>query len=88
MKSVQKFKAASIQILLYLLIVILLLVSALNVKNILTPIKVLGIESTLDSSQEFWGEFTAKNPGYIPGWIELGKTERAQQIDPNFISTP
>lgn len=84
MKSARKFKKASFQVFIYFLIVFLLLLVSLNVKNYLTPLKVLGTQTKTDDSRKFWEEFTAKNPDYVPGWIELGRLDKAKEIDPNF----
>jgi hypothetical protein len=84
MKSAHKFKDASSLMFIYFLIVFLLLLISINVRNFLTPIKVLGAQTEPDGSTKFWGEFTSKNPDYIPGWIELGRLDKVKEIDPNF----
>lgn len=65
----------------------LLLLSALNIENYLTPKEVLGIE-TENKEEAFWNEFLEKNPDYIPGWIELGRLDKVKQIDPNYFVLP
>lgn len=84
MKSVHGFKAASFQMLIYFLIVLLLLLMSINIKNYLTPQSVLGAQTETLDSKKFWEEFTAKNPNYVPGWIELGRMDKAKEVDPNF----
>lgn len=69
--------------------VTLLLLSALNIENYLTPKKVLGIETETGNKQvKFWEDFLSKNPNYIPGWTELGRLDKVKQIDPNFLLEP
>jgi hypothetical protein len=65
-------------------IITLLLLSALNIKNFLTPKVVLGIEDINLINEDYWREFLEKNPDYIPGWIELGRFDKVKQIDPNY----
>lgn len=45
------------------------------------PVKVLG--ATTDNS--YWEEMVKKHPTYRDGWIELGRMDKAKEIDPNFI---
>lgn len=72
----------------YFLIVFLLLLTSLNIKNRLTPRSVLGAEVETGSSEDFWQDFVTENPSYIPGWIELGRLDKAEVIDPNFVTNP
>lgn len=73
-------------VLFYLLIVITLLVSALNINTYLKPNRVLGAETQeVDSRDVFWQNFVSKNPNYIPGWIEIGRMDKVREIDPNYI---
>lgn len=67
-------------------ILILLLFSAINIRSILTPLKteVLGAE-TREDDQIFWQDLVSKNPQYIPGWLELERTDKALEIDPNYL---
>lgn len=46
--------------------------------------KVLG-ETTQISSYDFWINFLSKNPRYIPGWIEIGRVDKVNKIDPNYF---
>lgn len=61
----------------------ILLLSALNIENYLTPKEVLGIK-TEDNTDKFWTDFLSKNPNYIPGWIEMGRLDETRKIDPNY----
>ncbi len=71
----------------------LLLFSAVNISEYLNQDEVLGVETQIRypveiTSEEkvFWEEFLKKNPDYIPGWIELGRLDKAREIDPNYIN--
>lgn len=72
------------------IIFILLTLSLVNIRNILTlrkdntEIKVLGIETANNAEDKFWSSFLVKNPNYLPGLIETGKIDKAREIDPNF----
>jgi hypothetical protein len=60
----------------------------INIKNYLSPKalpeRVLGAETRLDATEEFWNNFLSKNPNYVPGWIEIGRADKAYKLDPNF----
>jgi len=81
--SVKKLNNALIQILLSVCIIFLLTLTSANLNSYLTPKKVLGAEVE-DNNEEFWIKFLAKNPNYIPGWIELKRYDKVKQIDPNY----
>lgn len=67
---------------------VLLMLSMVNIKNYFSPKtlpeRVLGAETHLDATEEFWNDFLNKNPNYVPGWIELGRMDKALTLDPNF----
>lgn len=65
-----------------------LVLTSINIENYLSPVKVLGAEIQADSKEVFWTEFLNKNPEYIPGWIEIGRTDKVIEIDPNYLITP
>lgn len=69
-------------------VVFLMALSAFNVFLFLKPSKILGL-STFDAqardTQNFWDEFLIKHPNYVPGWIEIGEPEKAEEIDPNYF---
>ncbi len=67
-------------------IVILLLLSLLNIRNYFLPKAVLGIKTQAKSlNEEFWNEYLKNNPNYVPGWLEIGRVDKALQIDPNYF---
>ncbi len=46
----------------------------------------MGIESeniTIDT--EFWNKFLNDNPNYIPGWLEIGRVDKVNELDPNYL---
>ena len=67
---------------------ILLVLSLLNVKNYLSieniPEKVLGAETNTNAAAKFWERFLDENPEYIPGWLEIGRIDKAYSINPNY----
>lgn len=76
------------QIYIYLAILFILLLTSINIHNSLLPKKVLGVKTQSNiaqSNEEFWNDFVSRHPEYIPGWIELGRSDKAKEIDPNFI---
>lgn len=64
----------------------LLLFTAININSYLKPKTntVLAAE-TETSDTEFWQNFLSENPDYIPGWVELGRPDKVQKIDPNYL---
>jgi len=85
--SANKVNEAVIEIFIFTSIVFVLLLTLVNVRNYLTPKKVLGVETQIDPSQKFWSDFLVKNPNYIPGWTELGRMDKVKEIDPNYEVT-
>jgi len=82
--SDKKVKQSLIQFLIYTTILSILFLSAINVNTSLRPkVKILGVE-TSDNDQVFWSNFITLHPNYLPGWIELGRTEKVREIDPNY----
>jgi len=73
------------EIFIYTFLLFVLLLASININNYLTPKKavVLGIE-TENKQEIFWNDFLKKNPNYIPGWIEIGRTDKTKEIDPNY----
>lgn len=85
--SAKKLNKNLLQLLIYVSIIFLLILTSANINNYLTPKNVLGAEVE-SNEEEFWNEFLAKNPNYIPGWIELGRYDKVMQIDPNYFREP
>lgn len=75
------------QVINYILIITLLLLSALNINNIFKPKQVLGIrnEETGISTEKFWQEFSKEHPKYLPALVELGETNKVKRLDPNYL---
>jgi hypothetical protein len=91
-KRNKKVKCNIEQVVVYTAVVVILLLTMFNLQNFLRVKKVLGIsinntsDNSLDrSDREFWENFVAKNPNYIPGWIELGRIDKVTEIDPNYF---
>lgn len=86
----KKLRNSSIQLFIYVSILFALLLTSVNLENYLIPKKVLGastqISNHVNDSQLFWENFLSKNPNYIPGWIEIGREDKASEIDPNYAS--
>lgn len=72
-------------LLVYVAALFVLLLASANIENYLAPKKVLGAETKINSDDTFWQDFLTKNPNYIPGWLELGRTDKVKGIDPNYI---
>lgn len=64
------------------------MLSLININNYLStvaaPEKVLGAEINTDVAINFWNDFLTKYPDYIPGWLEIGRIDKAYSIDPNY----
>ena len=79
-------KGVSKELLIYVAILFLLLLTSININNFLIPKNVLGIKSSEETNyQKFWENFLSKNPTYMPGLIETGQIDKANKVDPNYL---
>lgn len=84
--SAQKINKVSKDLFVYVVLLFILLLTAVNINNFLQPrVQVLGIETQDTSNKDFWENFLKIHPNYVPGWIELGELDKVKQIDPNFL---
>jgi len=86
--SAQKVNKAAKEIFIYVLFLFLLLLTAININTFVQPkitTRVLGIETQNTSETDFWNNYLAQHPSYIPGWIEIGRMDKVKQIDPNYF---
>ena len=74
------------ELLIYISLLVVLILTSINIDNYLKPkiTKVLGTK-TVNSEETFWQDFLINNPDYIPGWIETGRTDKVNEIDPNYL---
>ncbi|MGA3291668.1 MAG: hypothetical protein ABSC49_00805 [Candidatus Microgenomates bacterium] len=86
--SAKKVNKAAIELFIYVAALFVLLLASINIENYLAPKKVLGAETKVDSTEQFWNDFLTKNPNYIPGWKEIGQMDKARGIDPNYNIKP
>ena len=72
----------------YVSILLLLFLTLQNVNTFLSSDKVLSAQTEelnlSENNTSFWNGFLERNPNYVPGWNEIGRTDRVKQIDPNF----
>lgn len=70
----------------YIISFIILILTIVNLNNYINPVKtkVLGVE-TSNTEGIFWYNLLKDNPDYIPGWIEIGRTDKIKLIDPNYF---
>jgi cytoskeletal protein RodZ len=85
----KKIRKATVQLLVYVLVLFVLLLTFVNIQNFFGPKKILGIETEAQNNNsqnedQFWSDFLIKNPNYIPGWIAVGREDQVKNIDPNF----
>lgn len=71
-----------LQFLLYInIVVIILLLSIFNLsQKPKREIQVLGAET----NNLYWEELVKKHPTYRDAWVELGRMDKVEEIDPNF----
>jgi hypothetical protein len=86
--SAKRVNKAAIELLFFVSALFLLILTAANIENYQAPKKVLAAETQVNQNDKFWQDFLVKNPNYIPGWIEIGRTDKVKEIDPNYIITP
>jgi hypothetical protein len=79
------------ELFIYVVILFILLLVSVNIDTYLKPVdmdvKVLGAE-TQNKEDVFWKDFLSRHPDYIPGWIEIERIDKANEIDPNYIIKP
>ena len=70
----------------YFALLAILFLTAVNINSVSTQKEdvVLGAKTEI-TDDVFWKNFLDKNPEYIPGWIEIGRMNKANEIDPNYI---
>ena len=83
--SARRVNKVARELLIYVAALFILLLASANIESYLSPKKVLGAETQVISDETFWQDFLTKNPNYIPGWLELGRTDKVKEIDPNYI---
>jgi hypothetical protein len=83
--SAKKVNKSAREIFIYVLLLFILLLTAANIGSFFSPKKTVLGTSTENKDTKFWEEFLIKNPNYIPGWIEIGRTDKALEIDPNYF---
>jgi hypothetical protein len=65
------------------LAVLILILSFFNmVNNRQKNVQVLGIKT----DNGYWEEIVKKHPTYRDAWVELGRTDKVKEIDPNWKS--
>lgn len=63
------------------LAVLILILSFFNmVNNRQKNVQVLGIKT----DNGYWEEIVKKHPTYRDAWVELGRTDKVKEIDPNW----
>jgi hypothetical protein len=82
--SARRVNKVARELLIYVATLFILLLASANIESYLSPKKVLGTETQINSAESFWQDFLTKNPNYIPGWLELGRTDKVKEIDPNY----
>jgi hypothetical protein len=86
--SDKKVNKIALELLIITSTLFLLLLTAVNISNYHSSKRVLGIETQESSELIFWQDFLDDNPNYIPGWVEIGKIDKVETIDPNYYLIP
>ncbi len=82
MVTTKKIKK-DLELLLYITFsILILLLTAFNLQKIKSKKTTIVLGAETDSS--FWEDFVIKHPTYIDGWVELGKMDKVNEIDPNY----
>lgn len=84
--SAKRVNKVAFELLIFVSALLVLVLTAVNIKSYQTPKKVLGAEVQINSTDKFWQDFLTQNPDYIPGWIETGRIDKVKEIDPNYIT--
>jgi hypothetical protein len=92
MKKTTRKKADRSCVVAYCAVVVILLLTALNLGNFLSSKSVLGVATLSKQDQpssfdkDYWERFLSDNPEYVPGWIEIGRFDKAEKISPNYFT--
>jgi len=84
----KKRKRIYIELIMCFAVLLILAITSLNIASWLAPKDVLGSSTENDNvnaTEEFWADFLITHPSYIPGWIETGRDDIANSLDPNYI---
>lgn len=65
------------------LAVIILFLTLFNILNINNKKSVEVLGATTDNT--YWEEIVIKHPTYRDAWVELGRMDKVEEIDPNFM---
>lgn len=65
------------------LAVIILFLTLFNILNMGSKKEVEVLGATTDNS--YWEEMVVKHPTYRDAWMELGRMDKVEEIDPNFM---
>jgi hypothetical protein len=81
---VDKNSINSLFIYMFLILILFLTIANLNVYFSPRKDKVLGAKVE-NMEGIFWYNFLQENPKYIPGWKEIGRTDKVKALDPNYF---
>lgn len=84
-KSAHILNERVISVFIFVSILFILLLTSINIEKYFQPKRVLGVETKVENNTEFWESLLERNPNYIPGWVELGRKDKVQSIDPNYF---
>ncbi len=82
--SAKRVNKVAIELLVFVSALLVLILTAANIENYQTPKKVLAAETQVNQNDSFWQDFLTKNPNYIPRWIDIARTDKIKEIDPNY----
>lgn len=91
-KKKQKINKSLKELLIYISIMIILLITFTNIINYAKPKKVLGLKTesletlSLTKREQYFKDILQNNPNYLPAWKELGRMDKVNEIDPNYIT--
>ena len=84
-KTARNLNKTAFHLFLVVSILFVLLLTSINVERSFSIKKVLGASTLQNDNNLFWEDLLQKNPGYIPGWIEIGRPDKAKELDPNYF---
>ncbi len=89
-KLSKKLNRISRELFIFVAIFFILVLTFVNLEGYMGTKKVLGVsvievETSQQNNEKFWNDFLQKNPKYIPGWVELGRMDKVEEIDPNYF---
>lgn len=73
---------SDLQLILFINLTVIILI--LSIFNLTIKPKTKTVILGVSDDKTYWEELVNKHPTYRDGWVELGRTDKVEEIDPNY----